>query len=206
MKLPTEDLRSNLGTWAVAARDLPAVAHALLCALPVEPFDADFRGQDLETTYFDTNGLSLRRARLKKKRYLTLRIRRYPGPAFALSAKTDAQKFRRELETEEALALLGGFRPEALTGLLPADLVARLYELIGDADLVPVAAVSCRRFAVENVEDRFTLDVSVCTDAGKRLATNVLEFKSTNVEQEAIPPFGGLRPIKLSKFLWATTW
>jgi hypothetical protein len=206
MNIPTEDLRSNLGTWAVSERELPAVAHALLRALPVEPFDADFRGQELETTYLDTPGLRLRRARAKKDRYLTLRIRRYPGPSFALSAKTEIEKFRTELETEAALRLLGGFRPEALTGLLPPDLVARVYELAGDAELVPVVCVGCRRYAVENAEDRFTLDVGVRTDTGKRLEMNVLEFKSTNVDQDVTPPFGGLRPIKISKFLWATTW
>ena len=54
-------------------------------------------------------------------------------------------------------------------------------------------------------EDRFTLDVDVQTDLGKSLPFAVLEFKSNEFKS---PPANllaiGLKPIKLSKFLWAT--
>src|SRR5262245_15959864 len=106
--LPSGDLRANLGTWAVPPADLPAAARALADALPAEPFDPGFRGQDLATTYFDTPGFRLRRARLRRGRYLTLRLRCYrpaggEGPdAYALSAKTEAQKWRTPVELEEA--------------------------------------------------------------------------------------------------------
>ena len=46
--LPAPPLRTNLGTWAVPDADLPAVAAVLLDALPPEPFDPAFRGQELE--------------------------------------------------------------------------------------------------------------------------------------------------------------
>src|SRR5262249_38396798 len=69
------DLRHNRATWAVSDGLLPAVARALVVALPAEPFDPNFRGQRLETTYFDTPGFALRKARHRGKRYLTLRLR-----------------------------------------------------------------------------------------------------------------------------------
>jgi hypothetical protein len=209
--LPANPLRANLGTWAVPARRLPAVARAMLDALPPESFDPRFLGQDLETTYFDTARQGLRKARRKGDRYLTLRLRRYgaPGapPAWALSAKTEGEKWRAEVEADEAHALLGGPAPDAaLRALLPAHLQARLAALAGDEPLGPVACVRARRYAVEDDQDRLTLDVDVRADTGKCLPASVLEFKSTAADE---PPPGGLtalrlRPIKLSKFLWAT--
>src|SRR5579872_4222230 len=73
--LPVAPLRTNLGTWAVPDAELPAVAAALLDALPAEPFDPAFRGQELETTYFDTPDFALRKARRRGGQYLTLRVR-----------------------------------------------------------------------------------------------------------------------------------
>jgi len=89
---------------------------------------------------------------------------------------------------------------------LPAHLQARLVSLVGDEPLLPAACVLAHRYAVENERDRLTLDVDVRTDTGKRMPAAVLEFKS--IDEDAAPP-GGLavarpRPIKLSKFLWAT--
>jgi hypothetical protein len=188
--LPSGDLRSNLGTWAVPTADLPAAARALADALPAEPFDPGFRGQDLATTYFDTPDFQLRRARLRKDRYLTLRLRRYrpagdeAPAAFALSAKTEAQKWRAEIEPEEARLLLAS--PGHLPGCLPADLLARLLELAGDAALAAVVAVRCRRYAAEGGADRLTLDAGVRTDTGRRLPYAVLEFKSS--DPSAAPP------------------
>src|SRR4051812_44328812 len=109
--LPAAGLRTNLATWAVPGRSLPAVAGALLDSLPREAFDPDFRGQLLETTYFDTRTLDLRRARRKGDKYLTLRLRCYggaDGPAgpdadtYALSAKTEDRKWRLEVEPATA--------------------------------------------------------------------------------------------------------
>jgi hypothetical protein len=207
--LPAQDLRSNLGTWAVVGHDLPAVGAALVRALPPEPFDPDFRGQNLTTTYFDTPHFDLRRARRKADRYLTLRLRCYRAPneseTYALSAKTESQKFRRELDATRAGRLLGG-NGLAFGDLLPPDLVARLADLAGGAPVRGVVAVMYRRYAAEDDEHRLTLDVHVRTDTGLRLPFAVLEFKA--LDASAPPPDFvarlGLRPLKLSKFLWST--
>jgi hypothetical protein len=59
---------------------------------------------------------------------------------------------------------------------------------------------------VEDDQDRLTLDCWVYTDRYKHLAYGVLEYKST--DRQAAPPGRltrlRLRPLKLSKFLWAT--
>jgi hypothetical protein len=204
--LPVADLRTNRATWAVARAALPAVGAALTAALPAEPFDPDFRGQRLITTYLDTPRLALRRARVRAARYLTLRVRHYhPSGLFALSAKTEAAKLRLEIEPAAARAILDGDR-DALTARLPADVVARLADLAGDDPLLPVAEVCCHRFAREDRRDRLTLDAGVRTDTGLALPFAVLEFKSADPNAPA-PPFAaalGLRPAKVSKFLWST--
>jgi hypothetical protein len=83
--------------------------------------------------------------------------------------------------------------------------LARLIELTGGGAVAPVVTVRCRRSAAEDVAARLTLDAGVTTDTGLRLPYAVLEFKGAKL---ATPPAGltalGLRPIKLSKFLWAT--
>ena len=207
--LPTGDLRTNLGTWAVPTASLPQVARALTDALPAEAFDVSFSGQRLETTYFDTQRFDLLKARRRGERYLTLRLRCYDNgrqETYALSAKTESEKWRQEVTPEVAdLVLAAGADP----GLaLPANLLARLQELTGGKPVSPVVTVRCRRYAVEDDADRLTLDVGVTTDTGKCLDTHVLEFKST--DREALPPGRvgslGLRPAKLSKFLWAMLW
>src|SRR5262249_47642296 len=150
-------------------------------SLPPEHFDPDFAGQDLETTYFDTPNFNLRKARLRKDRYLTLRIRRYKPAsessslhgqiAYALSAKTESTKFRADVPAPMAIAALSNSSALAvlLQAALPADLLARLLDLAGSADLAAVANVSCRRYAVEDDRDRFTFDLAVTTDIGKTL-------------------------------------
>jgi hypothetical protein len=206
--LPAQDLRSNLGTWAVSPRLTPAVVSVMRVTLPPEPYDPDFCGQELETTYFDTLDFDLRKARRRGDSYVTLRLRRYrPSDVYAVSAKTENCKFRAEIEPEQAEAILGGDTC-ALVELLPADFIARLMSLGAEEFLVPVVTVFARRYAVENEEDRFTLDAGVRTDTGKVLPADVLEFKSAI--RGAAPPSGlanlRLRPVKISKFLWATLW
>jgi hypothetical protein len=191
--IPANDLRSNLGTWAVPDLALPALARSL-AALPNERFDPGFNGQCLQTTYYDSKDFALRKARQTKSKYLTLRIRSYDGQTFALSVKTESEKFRIAIDPAGAQA------PEAL---LPGNLLARLVELIGDEPLIPVVAVSFHRYAVEDAVNRFTLDIGITTDTGKCFPANVLEFKSTR--QEPPPIEICFRPIKLSKFLWATS-
>jgi hypothetical protein len=205
--LPTQDLRSNLLTLAVPAGLGPAVARAMLDSYPIEPFDPGFRGQALETTYFDTPTFRLREARRRGKKYLTLRIRKYPRGTFALSAKTEDQKFRVAIRPNVAEDLLGG-NLEALVRYLPGDLLSRLLELTGEEPLGPVVTVCATRFAVEDDQDRVTLDLDVATDTGKCLPTGVLEFKSTRRDAPPPDPLAqlGLRAIKISKFLWATLW
>jgi hypothetical protein len=204
--LPANDLRSNVATWAVPCGTLPAVAYCLPHLAPTEEFDPSFRGQCLATTYFDTQGLALRKARRRGEKYLTLRLRSYSGLAFAVSVKTESEKWRLEIDAQTAEDLLGPNPGGPLQGLLPGYLLARLQDLIGDDLLLPAACVRCRRYAVENATDRCTLDVDVTADTGKCLPFAVLEYKS--IDPEATVPGSlqvlGLRPVKLSKFLWAT--
>jgi hypothetical protein len=190
---------------------VPAVAYCLPHLAPTEEFDPTFAGQPLRTTYFDTLSLDLRKARRRGQRYLTLRLRRYAGndltgAVWAVSAKTEAEKWRQEVGSATAESLLGPYPSSTWYTLLPAHLAARLEELAGAGALQVAAQVCCRRYAVENAQDRWTLDVGVHTDAGKCLPFAVLEFKST--QADAAPPGNlaalGLRPLKLSKFLWAT--
>ncbi len=201
-------LTSNRGTWAVATCQLAAIGNWMHDVLPNEVFDPHFRGQELATSYFDTARFTLRKARRQGGPYLTLRVRRYCGSSttYALSAKTETQKFRVQLPDYTAELLQDGEEVQSvLLPLLPADLQARLLQLAGDQPLVSVVCVSCRRYAVEDEEDRFTLDVDVATDLGKRLPYGVLEFKSVAAKPPPDHLRGlGLRPIKLSKFLWAT--
>ena len=208
--LPAPDLRANLATWAVSPGDVPAVAHAMLAELKPEPFDPEFRGQLLTTTYFDTASFALRKARVRGERYLTLRIRCYQQhgkpEAYSVSAKTESQKFRKELPPAAADAYLGPFAiGQSIAYELPADLLARLIEIIGDQPLQPVVAVEAVRFATENATDRLTLDLGVESDIGKALRFSVLEFKGKPGDSApGLLVSLGLRPIKLSKFLWAT--
>jgi hypothetical protein len=196
MPIPTEDLRSNVGTWAVGTDRLPAVTKFMLDALPTEDYDQSFTGQYLCTTYFDTKDFDLRKARRKGDSYLVLRVREYPGSVLALSAKTESEKFRVEVMSQDI---------DTLIGTLPGNLQARLMDLAGDKQLVPVVMIYATRYAVEDDEDRLTLDCETRTDAGKKLPYAVLEYKSNakqdpNAHLQAL----GLRPIKMSKFLWST--
>jgi hypothetical protein len=210
MPLPAEDLRTNRGTWAVPVELGPAVGNLMHDLLPNEPYDPHFQGQRLATTYLDTPDFALRKARRTRSRYLTLRVRCYRprlgyDESYALSAKTESEKFRKGISEGAAEAILYGPDPgKVLAQHLPPHLLARLSELAG-ADAVPVVTVSCLRYAVEDDRDRFTLDCGTETDAGKCLPFGVLEYKSPRAEP---PPERlaalGLRPIKLSKFLWAT--
>ncbi len=209
MPLPTEEMRTNRGTWVVPVERMPAVGRLFCELLPTEPFDPAFEGQRLVTTYLDTSKLVLRRARCGRDRYLTLRVRCYRprgggAETYALSAKTEDQKFRVAISSGAADAILAGSF-DALVQLLPADLLARLLELAGTAPVQPVAMVSSLRYAVEDEQERLTLDCGIHTDTSKRLEPGVLEFKS--MQPVPSPPLLlalGLSPIKLSKFLWST--
>jgi hypothetical protein len=78
--------------------------------------------------------------------------------------------------------------------------------IAGDAMLEPVVTVCATHYATQNETDRLTLDLAVTNDMGKILPAGVLEHKTTSLSATAIawPRTLGLRPIKLSKFLWAT--
>lgn len=202
MPQPAKDLRSNIGTWAIPAHAVPSIAHTMLSQLPTESFDPTFEGQRIRTTYLDTKDFTLRKARLHGDKYLTIRVRQYERDGkctYALSAKTESQKYRILIDEKLANSLTSP-RPDARPPL-PPDLLARLIELAGYDQIIPVVTVEFHRYAVENKEDRFTLDVDIATDTGKRMPCNVLEFKSTNKDCDCSMPY---RPIKLSKFLWAT--
>jgi hypothetical protein len=214
--LPTTDLRQNVLTLAVPSERLPAVGAAMRRLFPPEDYDPDFQGQYLQTTYFDTPDFALRKARLNKGKYLTIRIRcyaptqapgrNYPNGIYALSLKTESGKYRTDLPPDQAEAFLQN--KLALDELhIPADLLARLLDLNRDQDLIPVVTVCFTRYAVESSTDRLTLDTNITSSVGKLFWTNVLEVKTTAKPYE--PPFEVTRwklsPIKLSKFLWATS-
>jgi hypothetical protein len=210
MKPYPTDLKSNLATWAVPLGYLPAVARVMLGTYSPEPFDPAYRGQSLETTYFDTQDQDLRKARLKGAKYITLRLRGYSNRAWALSVKTEFAKSRIEVSADVARLLLASDFSQATpwSSLLPADLFARLVDLTDEEPLGAVVTVCSKRYAVEDDKDRMTLDADVYTDTNRRLSAAVLEFKSTDRNRpppEALASIG-LRPIKLSKFLWATNW
>jgi hypothetical protein len=205
--LPADDLRTNLATWSVLPELAPAVASRMLKSLPVESYDPGFVGQILETTYFDSRQFELRKARKSGKHYVTLRVRHYtPTDAYAFSAKTEAGKFRIALPADEARNMIqSGFKPYMLK-FLPADLMARIFELLQGDNVWPVATVRFRRYAVESNFYRLTLDIGIETDTGKCFPSEVLEQKAGDPDTEPFTVFDllGLRPIKLSKFLWAT--
>jgi hypothetical protein len=214
--LPATDQRSNLGTWSVQDCFLPAVANLMLATLPKENYDSNFNGQYLQTTYLDDHSFNLRKSRVSADRYLTLRLRcysaaqgaggAYPSTLFALSAKTEDTKFRVEVSDAAAETILAGTVPGVLASYLPPDLLVRLIDLIGDGPIVPVVTVCAHRYAVEDATDRLTLDTEIYTDTGKHFPSNVLEFKSTDKTKDHsfVHSVPAVRPIKLSKFLWAT--
>jgi len=212
------NLRTNIGTWAVPVDQIPAVTEVMLDTLSPEDYDPTFQGQELVTTYFDTQKLELRKNRLNHDQYITLRVRCYqpavyvsrpqdpPAEAYALSAKTEDEKFRCPITGATATLLLSGQDPmPALSQLLPSHLLARLLDVSHDQTLRPAAQIRCHRYAREDDEDRVTLDLCVRTDTGKTLPHAVCEYKTLNAGD---PPPAGLlalpiRPMKLSKFLWA---
>jgi hypothetical protein len=201
---------SNIATWAITEDRLPAVVAAMLSTptLTFERYDLGFRGQQLETTYFDSKDFSLRSAR-KDDSYLTLRVRCYQsadqGEAYALAAKTESEKWRMELTSSQAEALLD--ESASIADLLPSNLLARLMELAPQG-AQPIVKVCCRRYAVEDDSQRLTLDTLVRTSTGKTLPASILEFKATDRNQASPAPIEALRlsHIKLSKFMWATNW
>jgi hypothetical protein len=205
--LPATDLRKNVLTLAVPNDALPRIGCLMRSLLPAEEYDPTFAGQQLATTYLDTATLALRKARLKKKRYCTVRVRRYRADCYALSVKTEDGKYRVEIDPDVAEDIIrNGTDPEL--GQLPGDLLARLLELTDGEVLMPVAMVWLTRFAVEDATDRLTLDVSICSNTGKDFPTNILENKTLAVPAKPIARLTtlGLAPVKLSKFLWATTY
>jgi hypothetical protein len=210
--LPAPDLRTNRGTWSLPNHTLPALGAIFCNNWNTEQFDRELLGQFLETYYLDTDKLQLRKARKQGDRYLTLRIRCYSpakrvfptDDAYALSAKTEDQKFRLPIPEDAAHRILDG-DIDALAPLLPPELLARFLELTDASPVTTATKVMCRRYAVEDDQDRLTLDTNVRTAAGKRMDLNVLEFKS--VKPKLMPMSLAnlmLSPIKLSKFLWAT--
>jgi hypothetical protein len=217
--LPATDLRRNVLTLAIPSCELPGVAYRMTQLLPAEEYDPAFHGQRLETTYFDTAAFDLRKARLTKK-YLTIRIRCYracrsctsyrdDSYTYALSAKTEEEKYRKELPTEQAEYFLkNGILAGEAGDVLPADLLARLIDLVDGAELLPIVRTDFTRYAVEDARDRLTLDTDIHTNTGKVLPTNILEAKTTDGGARSLPEIEALPypRVKLSKFLWGTTY
>lgn len=217
--LPATDLRQNVLTLAIPADRLPQVGYLMRSLLPAEEYDPSFQGQYLQTTYFDSADFRLRKARLKKGKYLTLRIRcyapcqqpgrNYPAGPYALSLKTEHGKYRTELSANLAESLLAhGIEGPGDLNYLPGDLLARYLDLVGNAPLQPVVTVCFTRYAVESSTDRLTLDTAVTTSTGKSFPSSILEVKTSTKPYEPIPEVRHLsfNRIKLSKFLWATNY
>jgi hypothetical protein len=187
----------------------------MLDALPTETYDPHFTGQYLETTYFDTRHFDLRKARVKGDRYIVIRIRcyapsrgsgaEYPEGVYAISVKTEDKKFRQMIDSELAEYLLHGQLDIGLvSGIIPSDLVARIADIANGKPLLPVVTICFNRYAVEDSVHRVTLDLDIRADNSRNYPSHVLEQKSIN--QDAAPLLAlPIRPIKLSKFLWATT-
>ncbi len=102
------------------------MAHFLHDVLPNEPWDPHFLGQELRTTYFDTEDFVLRKTRQQGGNYLTLRLRCYKPlqtqvEVYALSAKTESEKWREEIKPEDAGAIL--VDPDALLPFLPPNIL-----------------------------------------------------------------------------------
>jgi hypothetical protein len=215
--LPTTDLRQNVLTLAIPDDRLPAVGYMMRRILPPEEYDNEFQGQYLKTTYFDTRDFKLRKARLTKDKYCTVRIRAYaatqqpgidyPASAYAISAKTKEEKYRQELDTAVAETLVRRGLPDGYTPL-PGHMAARLMELTDGEPLVPVVTVCFTRYAVEDSADRITLDCEIRASNGKIFPTNILENKTTAKPAKPLPELLalGYAPVRLSKFLWATTY
>jgi hypothetical protein len=206
--LTAQDLRTNIATWSVMPELTPAVARRMFTMMPLESYDPAFAGQQLETTYLDNRTFDLRKARKRGERYLTVRVRHYlPTDTYAFSAKTESGKFRVALAADEAKCIIRfGCKAYSLK-FLPPDLLARLLDLTQEREeLRPVTTIRFQRYAVENMNERLTLDIGIETDTGKCFPCEVLEQKGENPEDAPYPIFFslGLRPIKLSKFLWAT--
>jgi hypothetical protein len=179
-------------------------------ALPNEVFDPHFYGQQLSTVYFDTPKLELRKNRRDHDKYITLRVRCYEtdeSETYALSAKTEEEKFRVEISEDTAYRIIqAGDATPIVNSILPAHLVARLMDVSHEQILRPEVTIYCQRYAIEDDQDRFTLDVDIHTDLGKVMPYAVLEFKSTkkNDPPKALQDIS-LYPITISKFLWATS-
>jgi hypothetical protein len=215
--LPATDLRKNVLTLAIPNDSLPGIGYRMRALLPAEEYDPTFAGQYLQTTYFDTHCFRLRKARVKKDKYLTVRIRcyapsqhpggRYPEGNYALSLKTEDGKYRTAISSNLAESLLAnGIQSPSDLNYLPPDMLARYLDLIEDRPLYPVVTICFTRYAVESSTDRLTLDTGIVTSNGKQFSSSVLEVKSTNKPYEPLPEVTrwGFSPIRLSKFLWAT--
>ncbi len=201
-----KSLPNNLCKYAVSSCQLPALGHFMHDFLPNEPYDPHFFGQHVHTTYFDTEKLALRSARKQGEKYATVRIREYPNETCMLQIKTNDEKIRVECPST-AMALANGFTVDQLASMLslPGAIVALLMELAGEGELMPIVTVKYNRYAIESLSQRITLDVDVHTDTGKCLPFHVLEIKGReDADEPRIMEALGLRPIKLSKFLWAT--
>jgi hypothetical protein len=218
-QLPANDLRKTVLTLSVPTDRLPGVGASMRSLLPAEDYDPTFAGQYLQTTYFDSPCFCLRKARLKKDKYLVVRIRcyaptqppgsNYPEGVYALSLKTEAGKYRTSIRAPLAESLLTqGIQGPADLNSLPPDLLARYLELVGDRELRPVVTVCFTRFAVESSTDRLTLDTQIAASNGNQLPSAILEVKSIQKPYRPLPEVTRWRlsPIKLSKFLWATTY
>lgn len=202
-------IRPTGGKYAVPTEQLPWVAKLMLNVpgLSLEKYDPLFQGQVLHTYYLDTPEFDLRKARAEKEIYITLRVRCYHsflGKDYALDAKTDKGKWKGVLSEEQAQGLIDNTL--VVQGLLPGDLQAKLLSITQES-LLPVVKIHSKRYAVENEVDRITLDTNVYSDTGKILPCSVLEWKSMGGDPAPLAvKNAGLRPMKMSKYLWSTNY
>src|SRR5438270_529200 len=95
-----------------------------------------------------------------------------------------------------------------MSALPVTDLRTNVLTLAVARPLLPVVTVRFTRYAVEDDVERITLDTAIGSNTGKVFPANILEQKST--QSPALPMPALLRlgypPVKLSKFLWATSY
>ena len=151
-------------------------------------------------TFIRDNRAQARRPLPHPPRALLLPAKRIypPNDAYALSAKTEDQKFFRLPIAEDVAYRIVDGDIDALAPLLPHELLARFLELTDASPVRTATMVMCRRYAVEDDQDRLTLDTNVRTPVGKRMDFNVLEFKS--VKPKPMPM--ALANLMLSTLAW----
>lgn len=199
-----EEIDRTVAKYRVAACCVPALAGIMLEHLDADEYDPTFRGQVIESTYFDTPTAALLNAKQAHVSYVVLRLRSYPDGSHFLEAKSGSAKYRAPLTEDQAAGLTGGIDPLPLVAELLPDVAEQLATLVTGQALAPCSTVTYRRYARETGGTRMTLDTVIRTAGGKAYPDAVLEIKREGPGPQ-VPDLSGLMvtPIDLSKFVWS---